>query len=72
MNKFCMIIEDDNRAKVFINEEELHRVCEIEVHGEPHSFDISITQHATKDNGSFVVENDMIKRVVTEYHIGEF
>ena len=69
MDKFCMIVDSDNRAKIYINEKEIPDVCEIYIHGEPQEYEIEITQNAKDDNGKLIVENDMIKKVTTTYEI---
>ena len=70
MDKFCMIVDSDNRAKIYINEKEIHDVCEITLHAEPFVYDIAITQNVRNDKGEVEIEKDMIKKITTEYQIG--
>lgn len=70
MDKFCMIVDSENRAKIYINEKEIHDVCEITLHAEPFVYNIAITQNARNDKGEIEIEDDMIKKVTTEYQIG--
>ena len=63
-----MTIDSNNRARICINEEEIHDVCEITLHAEPFVYNIVITQNARNDKGEF--EDDMIKKVTTEYQMG--
>lgn len=65
-----MIVDKNNRAKVYINEKEIHDIKEIDIHGESQSFDISIKQTERNADGKILLDNNMIKTVTTEYHMG--
>ena len=69
-SKFILEVDRENRGIVFIDGEEIHNIKEIDIHGEPQSYDITIVQRTKDENNRFVVENDMIKTIATTYHIG--
>lgn len=68
--KLLFKVDHNKCGKVYINHKWLHDVTEINIHGDLWGYSVLVERYKKDAKGCFVVENNEVKRYVTEYHIG--